>query len=403
MKQKKSPNTSSKFSYPDWYTPDLINHIKGKSRFHKIYKATILPSDYKIFSQYRSLVKREIKFTYESYQSMLQLNISKDPKSFWNYIRSKQTKRNTNIIKKDNVAISDAEGAEVFASYFQSVYSTERPILDPIAAEIVAGIKAGAARVHIAQFNGHELRSALEHLKAKHSVGPDGIPPYIIKDCRAVLWKPLLHIFNLCLKTGHYPDRWKITRVIPVPKSCANDNVTGYRPVAVLSAFAKVFESALYTNIYKQIRSQLTDNQHGFRQGRSTDSNLLSFITHVTPVIDAGGQVDCAYFDFQKAFDTVDNDILLSKLSALGYTPHLFKFFASYLSERQQYVEYAGYKSRPYYTFSGISQGSNLGPLEFILMVNDLPAVIQHADCLLFADDLKVYLSIKDASDAKRL
>lgn len=179
--------------------------------------------------------------------------------------------------------------------------------------------------------------------------------------------------------------------------------MTGYRPIAVLSAFAKVFESVLHKCIYSQVNARLTDAQHGFRPGRSTGSNLLSFVSHLMPAVDAGGQVDSAYFDFQKAFDSVDNDILLSKFSAIGFTPHLLKFFASYLGDRKQYVEYAGYKSSSYYTFSGVSQGSNLGPLEFIIMVNDLPEVVKEAKCLLFADDLKVFLTVADTSDCDRL
>jgi hypothetical protein len=120
------------------------------------------------------------------------------------------------------------------------------------------------------------------------------------------------------------------------------------------------------------------------------------------PVVDSGGQVDAAYFDFRKAFDVVDNDILLRKLAGVGLTPHLLKFFASYMRDRRQYVEYAGYRSDPYFVRSGVSQGSNLGPLEFIIMVNDLPQVITDSGCLLFADDLKLFLPINNAADCAR-
>ena len=126
-------------------------------------------------------------------------------------------------------------------------------------------------------------------------------------------------------------------------------------------------------------------------------------MARVVPVVDAGVQVDAAYFDFKKAFDTVDNDILLMKLAKIGCTPHLLQFFASYLKDRQQYVTTTGSNLSPYYTRSGVSQGSNLGPLEFILMINDLPDVVKHSLCLLFADDLKLLLEIKDESDCERL
>lgn len=123
----------------------------------------------------------------------------------------------------------------------------------------------------------------------------------------------------------------------------------------------------------------------------------------LVPTVDGGGQTDSAYFDFKKAFDSVDNDVLLRKLAGIGCTPHVLNFFASYMTDRQQYVEYLGFRSERYFTRSGVSQGSNLGPLEFIIMINDLPKVIQNAKCLLFADDLKLSLAIETARDCERL
>lgn len=194
-----------------------------------------------------------------------------------------------------------------------------------------------------------------------------------------------------------------MTRVVPVPKAGLAGSVDGYRPVAVLSTPAKVLETAIYRSVYLQVRAHLSDAQHGFRPGRSTTSNLLCHMTHLVPTVDSGEQTDSAYFDFRKAFDLVDKDMLLRKLAGVGFTPHTLHFFASYLRDRQQYVEYAGHVSDPYFTRSGVSQGSNLGPLCFLLVVNDLPEVVQDAYCLLFADDLKLSLTVKSKDDCVRL
>lgn len=120
------------------------------------------------------------------------------------------------------------------------------------------GARAGATSVHVVEQTARDMRVVFRRLKPKRWVGPDGIPPYLVRDCRAGLDQPLLHVFNLCLQKGHYPDIWEVTRVIPVPKEVSGSDVTGYRPVAVLSAFAKVFELALYKCIYTQASSQLT-------------------------------------------------------------------------------------------------------------------------------------------------
>ncbi|KOB58242.1 putative RNA-directed DNA polymerase from transposon BS, partial [Operophtera brumata] len=242
----------SRFNYPDWFTADLIRDIERKWRYHKLFKKSGSKSDYAIFSKYRSMVKEKLTATFDAYQERLQSNFMNDPKSFWSFIRRKQSKRDKTRVTKDGVELKDEECAECFASYFHSVYSPSRPRLDPREAERAASRGADSARVHVGQLTPSDLRVALRTLKPKHSVGPDGIPPYIIKDCRVVLEKPLLHVFNRCLKECHYPDRWKTTRVIPVPKGGGGADVSGYRPIAVLSAFAKVFESVLHKCIYSQ-------------------------------------------------------------------------------------------------------------------------------------------------------
>ncbi|KAI8440320.1 hypothetical protein MSG28_001664 [Choristoneura fumiferana] len=117
--------------------------------------------------------------------------------------------------------------------------------------------------------------------------------------------------------------------------------------IRVVSFNIKVFESAIHARILPQVSEQLSDEQHGFRPGRSTASNLLNYMADVLPAVDSGVQVDAAYFDYKKAFDLVDNDILLRKLAAVGFTPHLLEFFASYMKDRRQYVEYAEHTTLP--------------------------------------------------------
>lgn len=387
--------------YPEWYSAEIIGALKSKSRLHKLYKGSGSWKDYDNFSRCRALIKILIQEAQEQHQDRVQRHLMRNPKAFWDYIRTTKGTVNRKTITKDGIVLSNPECAEEFAKYFESVYSRDSAQLDVEAAAEAGG--ASSAWVHLPQLTLREVRAALMRLKPKRSAGPDGIPAFVVSDCSGVLEEPLTHIYNLCLDTSYFPERWKVTRVIPVHKGGAGTEVNGFRPVAILSTIAKVFESAIQRSLQEQVASQLSDAQHGFRPGRSTTSNLLSAMEYVVPKVDAGWQVDAAYFDYKKAFDLVDNDILLSKLAAVGCTPKFLRFFASYMRDRRQYVEYDGCKSQLYLTKSGVSQGSNLGPLEFIIMINDLPKVVENARCLLFADDLKLLMEIKGREDCVRL
>lgn len=188
-----------------------------------------------------------------------------------------------------------------------------------------------------------------------------------------------------------------------MPKGNAGTDVTQYRPIAVLSVFGKIFETVIDQRINQQIAHSLDEAQHGFRSGRSTTTNHICFVDYAAAAMDCCRQVDVAYFDFKKAFDLVDNDLLLQKFAKIGFAPELLRFFADYLSNRSQYVKLAGFQSKPYYTRSGVSQGSTLGPTQFLIMINDLPSVVRAAVCLMYADDLKLCLDVGQGDDCLKL
>lgn len=155
--------------------------------------------------------------------------------------------------------------------------------------------------------------------------------------------------------------------------------------------------------ISDQIHTQIIDSQHGFKAGKSTVTNHINFVDYVATGMDSKRQVDAAYFDFKKAFDRVHNDVLLKKFAEIGFTPRLLQLFASYFSNRVQYVQLDGCRSYLYLTCSGVSQGSTLGPTQFLIMINDLPRVVRTAECLMFADDLKLYFAIGGVEDCESL
>ncbi|XP_063540730.1 uncharacterized protein LOC134749640 [Cydia strobilella] len=401
----KKPASGNRYCYPTWFTADIIKNIKFKHFHLKRYREKGELFNLEMFRYYRTHVKTLIESAFRHYIRSIERDITDDPSKFWKFVDSKRKDRrcDTEFVYKGKTVMGQ-EATDSFAEYFASVFQGDVPLLNAkLAAQSCSGLPVSSARVAVEKIDAADLHKAAKDLKARASAGPDDISSFLVKDCISVLEAALLHIFNLSLKNGEYPACWKVSRVTPVPKSGTGRDVSNFRPIAVLPGFAKLFESIIESRISLQIQCWLGDSQHGFRRARSTVTNHVNFVDHVRDELDAGRQVDAAYFDFKKAFDLVDNDILLQKCSALGFTPHLLNFLSSYLRDRNQYVEWGGYSSRPFFTRSGVSQGSTLGSTLFTIMINDLPRVVHTAGCLLFADDLKLYLGAGDKSDLEDL
>jgi hypothetical protein len=189
-----------------------------------------------------------------------------------------------------------------------------------------------------------------------------------------------------------------------VPKGGGDgSNVTDHRPIALIPVPAKIFESVLYGQIMSQIGNKIINSQHGFRPRRGVQTNLACFVQDLSEWIDQGLQVDAVYTDFRKAFDTVDHSILIQKMGELGFSSCALQLLESYLTDREQYV---GYRNAVSYSFpcpSGVPQGSNLGPLFFIIFINDIGDDVKHSKVLLYADDMKIYRPVKCKGDCKLL
>ncbi|CAH2216375.1 jg3180 [Pararge aegeria aegeria] len=247
------------------------------------------------------------------------------------------------------------------------------------------------------------VEKALKKLDKNKGAGPDELPAIFIKNCAATLAYPLYLIFNRSLATGIFPDKWKFANVVPIPKSGQADDILNYRPISLLSHVSKVFESLICPYLSFQLQSILIAQQHGFRNKMSTVSNLTEYTTQIIDNIDKGYQVDAIYMDVSKAFDRVDHMILISKLYDAGIQGTLLSWLSSYLSCRQQKVVVCGYESDPFRVPSGVPQGSHLGPMLFLVYINDVCDNIKSSNFTLFADDLKIFKAIKTPLDSDSL
>ena len=240
-----------------------------------------------------------------------------------------------------------------------------------------------------------EILHVVNELKNSHSCGHDEVSTHLLKKIVGSIITPLVHICNLSLLTGVFPSSFKLAKVIPIHKKDDTMVISNYRPISVLPAFSKVLERVVYDRLYNFLDKNMCLNpeQYGFRQSHSTDLALLKFYDRVSTALARREHVVGVFMDLSKAFDTLDHSIILFKLQHYGVRGIAYQWFSSYLTMRRQFTYCHSVNSNILFLKCGVPQGSILGPLLFLIYINDICQVSNVLSYTLFADDTTVFLS----------
>ena len=375
--------------------------IKKKHRLWQRYRESNYNDDekYRHYCRVRNKVRKATRYQQRCQEKEIADNTKSNPKKFWQYI-NRRTKTSTGIADLENITTNrltsnDKEKAEVLATFFSSIFTQERTQEMPT-------IQKGKLKGEISycNINREDVQKKLKNLNPNKSPGPDKLHSRILKELYSVLDKPLAILFQNTLKKGKLPDEWKHAIVTAIFKKGDKRKPNNYRPVSLTCIICKIIESIIRDKImeYMESNNLFSNKQFGFLNGRSTVLQLLTVLDKWTKIIDEGGTIDCVYFDFKKAFDKVPHQRLIHKAEQYGIKGDIINWIKSFLDSRTQQVVINGELSEPKNVTSGIPQGSVLGPLLFVIFINDLPDQVK-SDMFLFADDTKIFRRISTKQD----
>ena len=239
---------------------------------------------------------------------------------------------------------------------------------------------------------------SLECLNPNKAAGYDGFRPQVVRKVISYISEPLTYVFNLSLNVGIFPEKLKIAKVVPIYKKGDQNQFVNYRPVSVLSCFSKILERLMFNRVQTFLTKHnvLTNSQYGFRPGHSTELALIEAVEKLRSSIDNNNTCIGVFLDLSKAFDTIDHGILLQKLERYGIRGICLNWFKSYLSDRLQFTSFNNVESNFQTVRCGVPQGSILGPLLFIIYMNDITMISKKAEVVLFADDTNIFFTGND-------
>ena len=387
-------------------TKGLLISRCTKNTLYKRYLLEPSTPNKSIYLNYRNIYNKLIRHSKKEYFADNLHKNKKNPKKTWEIYNEainnkKSTEKIKEIVKNGKVITANSEISEEFNEFFSKVgqkISNSIPKMkkDP---ESYLTIKDDQPSLNFDDIGPVLICDILKSMDPKKSKDMDGISLDLLKSIDSAIAKPLAHIFNLSLKKGIFPERLKVSRIVPIYKVGDKKICDNYRPISLVSTIAKILEKIVATKLsnHLEINKLLHIHQFGFRKKLSTEHNLLHLTNYVSNALNEDDFCIGIFLDLKKAFDVVPHCILIKKLKKFGVKNNALEWFKSYLTNRSQCVDINGHISSPKFINISVMQGSILGPLLFLCFINDLHTASK-LFTLLFADDTCCLASGKNLS-----
>lgn len=390
----------------DWMTKGILRSCNKRSTLYRTYKNSGSQEDKNKYIKYRNKLQSIILKTKQNYYCSQFAFISGNLRQTWKLLQkitqSEPVKKDLETFVEDGIEIINKNDiANKFNQYFVNI------------GERLAGLIPNSS-VHFSTFlkkdytnslclfptDASEIINIVMKFENKSSFGYDNIPVRVMKASIYNIAEYVSNLVNCSLSSGIFPDQLKIAKVCPIFKDGERNLFSNYRPISILSSFSKIFEKVVFNRVtsYLEENNILFKGQYGFRKRHSTYMALLDMYDKISTAIDRHEYAVGIFIDLSKAFDTLDHSILLKKLQHYGIRGITLSWFNSYLCNRKQYVYLNGVSSTMQLTQCGVPQGSILGPLLFILYVNDIANCSDILWFILFADDTNVFHSESDVN-----
>ncbi len=392
--------------HTSWLSEETLKLIKHKRRAFKKCKRTKKVADLNRFKELNHKVRTLTREDHNHHLDSLINNLNaNNQKPFWNWIKRLRggTCLLPNLHHMGHAYQTAIDKAKIMNQYFSSVFTRESTSGLTSLQSDLQPTNSVMSTTEL-QVTEDEVLEALLKIDPSKSAGPDEIPGRLLREGAVWLSVPLTKLYNLSLSKGSLPSDWTRSNVTPIFKKGNKHLPSNYRPISLTSIVVKTLERLIQQKIYKFLtdHQKLSPYQHGFRARHSCQTQLLQAIHQWAKTLNQGSSTHAIFIDFSKAFDSVPHERLLLKLHNIGIRGTLLQWIKAFLLERQQRVLVEGHLSSWTKVCSGVPQGSVLGPLLFIIYVNDIASTLS-SECKLFADDCVLYQNITSNSDSTAL